>query len=299
MQQIEFNVFYLLRSVKKHLKLFLAINVVIALLSLVYALTAPVKYQSKVVFYPFSPESSDPRLMLYEESRFSVFGYSDQVERFTRIGKSNSVKYALASKYNLYKRYNITTDSIPAAKNQLLEYMTGGVLKFEKGENGGIMLSVVDADRDTAALMCNSVVALIDSINASLLVEKNIKVFNLYKSQANELEKGLQHLKDSINVVVRSKDRFKEYTIKALQSQLNYSAEEFAKVKTKFELSKTLTSRQLNSLYLVEPAQPSFKKAQPNRKLIIAGSIVIGLLLSTVGFTIVEFLKDNKKKFKF
>ncbi len=299
MQQVEFNVFYLIRSVKKHLLIFIGINIAVLILSIVYSLLAPVKYEAKAIFYPFSPESSDPRIMMYEEAHFSVFGYSDQVERYTKIGKSNGVKYTLAAKYDLFNRYKIDTDSIKLAKSKLLEMMTSEVLKFEKGENGGVLLSVFDANPDTAAMMCNDVISLIDSINTSLLVEKNIKVFNLYKLQLTELDNGIREIKDSINIVLRSDDKYKDNTIKMLHAQLGFSAEEYAKVKTKYELSKTLTSKQLNSLYQVEPAQAPYKKAKPNRKAIIAGALIISLILSTIAFTILEFVKDNKEKFVF
>lgn len=299
MQQLEFNVSFILRSIKKYSKTFIAINFFVVTSAIIYTFLTPVQYESKAIFYPYSPESSDPRIMLYDEASFSVFGYSDQVERYSKIGKSNRIKFYLANKYNLYQRYKIKTDSMKLAKFEILEELGSNVLKFGKGENGAVIVTVQYFDRDTAAMMCNDVVEQIDSTVSAFLIEKNTKVFNLYAKQFSQLAQGIDDLKDSIGVVMKSKSPDKLEIVKMLQSQINFSLEEYTKAKTKYELSKTLTSRQLKMLLLVESAEPSFKKSIPNKKLIIGSAFTISLLFSTFVCVVFAYVKENRKKFSF
>ncbi|MFN0047795.1 MAG: hypothetical protein ACKVOU_01585 [Cytophagales bacterium] len=296
MQQIEFNVFFFIQSVKKHLKTFLVINAIVAISALIYTLVTPVLYESKAVFYPYSPESNDPRIMLYDEAHFSVFGYSDQVERYINIGKSNGIKYFIANKYNLAKRYQLDTLGNKPIKYKILEKIHGN-LKFAKGEQGAITVSYTFFDRDTAALICNDIVNQIDSVNASLFIQKNIEVFNLYKMQLAQLEASISTMKDSVNNLANSKQQGDSKLSSIVQSQLDFSLAEYAKAKVKYELTKSFTTRQLRTLYLIEPAQATYKKAFPDRKLIIGGAVIVCLLLTTVTFSIVEFVKNNKEKF--
>lgn len=296
MQQIEFNIFFIYKSVAKNIKAMAFILALVAIASTVVSFILKTKYESKVVFYPYSAESSDPRLMMYDEAQFGVFGYSDQVERYMNLGKSRSIKLDLAKKYNLYKRYGINDDTSNKFADFEIEEKLYSAIKFKKGEHASIILTVWDFDRDTAALMANDIVFKIDSLSRQQIIQRNIHLYKVYEAQFNEFAKYVTQLKDSLQYYSGKKKS--EAKILALKAQLEPALDEYSKLKTKYELSKSLKENGLNTIYVVERGQAPYRKVFPNRKLIIGGSVVVSFVLLVIGFSTAEYVRANKKKFK-
>lgn len=292
MQQIEFNIFYVIRSVRKHFKLFVILLSLATLGGVIVAFVLPVEYESKITFYPFSAESSDPRIMAYQQAEYGVFGYSDQTERYMNIGKSGAVRLRLAQKFNLYSKYGIDKGS-PLADLKVIDEATKHI-NCKKGEQGAVVLNVYHSDRDTAALIANEMLLLIDSIIRSQFREKNRTVYELYKKQLENQSKAVAFISDSLSKL--SKDNKNQMAVNSLQLQLKEEYAELATLRTKFEFSKVTSWDGVKSTFQIERGLPSYQKAKPFRKLIIGGSFVITFVLLIILFTTIEFIKDNKDK---
>ncbi|MDX2196347.1 MAG: Wzz/FepE/Etk N-terminal domain-containing protein [Cytophagales bacterium] len=292
MKTIDINIFFIVDAVKKRFKAFAYTNLAIVLLATGVSFLLPVYYESKIVFYPYSPEASDPRTLLAEEIFVAVFSDIDQSEKFILLGKSRSIKKYVIDKYNLYKRYKIDPQK-PGAEYKILKTLEEN-FKFKKLENGGVEISVFDYDRDTAAYMANDIVTKIDITANQNIKIKNQKLFDVYEMQHNRLLRYVNSLKDSLKAVRKNRRTDMKNEV-ALNNQIAFAMEEYTKIKFRYEQSSTIKDYDLKTLMVVEEAQPNYEKARPKRAYIVAGAFAVGLLLTTVVFASIEFFKKMWK----
>lgn len=291
MKPIEINIFYILHVIQKNRNPLLIINLTFIAVSIVVVFLLPVYYESKVVFYPYSPESSDPRIMLNPEASFSVFSDVDQSERYILIGKSQRIKEILIERYDLYARYGIEKGTEKAKFKIMLELQDN--LNIRKLENGSVAVSAFDFSRDTAAMMANDVVAEIEKIVDEATREKNQKIYTVFENQYSYMSQYVASLKDSIVWNQKNKNT---QNVLALQKQLEFAMEEFTKTKVRYEQAKTISLNDLKSILIVEPAQPAYKKARPKRMIIVGIVAILSTLLSISGFALVDYIKSEGKQ---
>ena len=291
MQQIDINIFFIIASVRKHFKLFIAITIIATLISAVIAYIIPVQYESKAFFYPYSPEASDPRNFLYDQIGIGVYSNSDETEKFMTIANSKMVKLQIVEKYNLFKRYNIDTVN-HAGEAKVIHELTSKV-KLKKEENGGLMLSVLDRNSDTAAMIANEFVSLIEKHYVAKTREKNQKVFNIYENHYQKMDAYINSLKDSLSIIRRKQKNFNAENEVGLSKQIEFAMEEYTKSKFKYEQALSMLSFDLKAMLVIEPAYPSYKKAQPNRVMIVGITFLAVMLIASILLATLEYLKSG------
>jgi membrane-associated protease RseP (regulator of RpoE activity) len=283
MQQINIDIFFFIKSVKKHKKVFYAINIISTIAAFVIVFLLPVYYESKVVFYPYSPEASDPRGFFGEKLKFNVFSDIDQSEKFILMAKSKTVKVAVIKKFDLSKRYKIDTTK-PDAEFKVLGEFTDN-MKLKKEENGGIIISAFDQNRDTAALIADAIVSQIEILSQNNIREKNAKILEVLKSNYDKMDEYIKSL--------RAKSDESEAKKQAIGKELEFALQEFTSLKFKYEQTKALVGNDMKSILIIEPASATYKKARPARMIIIGSCMIIVFITSVLFFGAVEFLKHE------
>lgn len=285
MQQVELNIFHVLSVLKKYWKFVGGITGLATITSVVVVLVLPVYYESSVVFYPYSPESSDPRNMLNTDQSYAVFSSEDQSERYMLVGKSNRVRQGLIDTYHLYDKYEIDR-SRPDAGYVLSGKMNKNIV-FKKGPYGAIVLSVFDKNRDTAALMANDIVAKIELISQEGVREKNRKVYEIYKAQYEEVAAFVAQLQDSLKKTGINN--------MAASSRLETTLKSYDEIRIRYEQSKSLLNHNMKILFVVEAAQPSYQKARPKRTITVGITFLVAFFVSLTGIGLYDFIKNQKQ----
>ncbi|MDX2189162.1 MAG: hypothetical protein SFY32_04795 [Bacteroidota bacterium] len=293
MQQIQINIIFVLKAIHKRLALFIGLNIAVVIITTVISYTLPKYYESKVVFYPYSPEATDPRTFLYKEKvDIYVFSYLDQSDRYILTCHTKKVLDTLVRKYDLYKRYKVNMNEPKEIMNFYADLVGNIVVK--KGENGAVLLSVFDQNPDTAAMMANEILKLVEEADIEKMRERNQKVFEIYQQHYIKMNGYVNSLKDSLDKIrAARKNAFKEEV--AIINQMDYTMEEFTKVKFQYEQAKSLVNQTLRTIYLIEPAQPNLKKARPKRLYMIAGALLASLFFTTIGFAAFHFYEKAVK----
>lgn len=290
MQQIEINLFQLIKSYKKRPKNFYFSMAIVVVLTLIYAYTRPILFEARVIFYPLKDSESDPRILdrvAVEDQRV------DLSEKFIAFASSREVKDSLAKKFNLYQRYEIKmADDSAGVKNSFYLKLNSN-LNFGKVANAGVEVQVTDESKDTVALMANYITKLIDKHFANLIQEKNLKILGIYKRRflkceetLNELNFEIENLKEmkNINMMLSKNNQMRlemgnYYTLKDNCGQFN-----------------VFVNTEIKTIDIVEPAQPALKKAKPNRSVILITGILIGLITWFVFYMVYDTIQNNAKK---
>lgn len=281
MQQINIDIFFFIKSIKKYYKIFFIVNILVALIAIIVVMNMKVYYESQVVFYPYSPEASDPRSFFGEKIDFKVFSEDDQSEKFILMAKSKIVKTAIIEKFNLKKRYFI--DTISKESDFMAHEAFADNIKIKKEENGGIIISAFDQNRDTASLIANEIVYQIEKLSQKSINDKNLSIFKVLESNYQKMGEYLNELRE------KNKNTTTSINVK----ELDFAQKEYTTLKFKLEQSQALVGNNMKSIFIIEPAYASYRKARPSRTIIIGGTIIITFLITTILIGGFEYLKQG------
>jgi hypothetical protein len=157
-------------------------------------------------------------------------------------------------------------------------------MKIKKEENGGIIISAFDQNRDTAALIANEIVYQVEQLSLNNIRDKNIKVLEVLKSNYLKMDEYVKSLRQESENSGSKK--------KAVDKELEFALQEYTSLKFKFEQTQALVGNDMKSILVIEPASASYRKARPFRSLIVGGTIIISLIVTTLGLGVKEFLKQ-------
>jgi hypothetical protein len=286
MNQIQLNVWFIINAVKKRFKLFLVIQAVIVISGAVYLFSLKNEYKAFATFFPLSAESSDPRVILYSEKDFSIFGYSDQVERFISYGKDRDILFYLNRKYNLAARWGIDTTQKKWQRTLIKIY--NKKVDFEKGPHGSVDLTVYDTDPDTAVLIINDIIAQIENTVVNHTKRRNQFILDMYAASYQELGKYVQSLEDSLNKYAKNEAKYKYY-----ERQLNHAYDVYMKSKLMYEQAKPLAENNLQVLQVSRKPEYPYQKARPKRAILLFSILVLGILVTSSVFAIIDWSRDN------
>jgi hypothetical protein len=272
-----YSLFDIIRVLIKWKKLIIVVTAVAAITSIIIAFLLPVYYKSTTIFYGYDLRAFDPRNLIAEEP-IDIFGGESETERLLSIGKSSGLENMIIQKFDLYKRYNIDPKE-KFARTEVVEKFRNNY-KIVKNERAAIEVTILDKDPQVAADMANEIVAIIDIINKQPVIENNTKLLNVFKKQLDTKYAELDTLSKSVtslrkNPVADNKQKsFQQYfeILKEVDIRLTEDIAETIKIKEGYDRVAALLSSDLRSVFIVEPAGPSEKKAWPVRWLIVTAS---------------------------
>ncbi len=284
MQQIEINLFQFYKSVIKRPKTFAISTLIIIASTIIYAILLPIEYNSKVIFYCLREEEADPKLF----DHLLPVDYRDNAEKFMAFGQSRQIKEVISKKYNLINRYDLdTTLNRNILKDMLFKQIDKNIL-FQRAPNGGIEISVFDKDKDTVALIANDVAQLINDNFASIIQKRNLIIRETHQKRLSAIKSGVDEILTHITAL--EKDKKSNKYLDLLQ-KLKIENQNYALQKLKCDQFEIFVNTKINTIEILENAQPALKKAKPKRSIIVIIGTFLGVLLWIIGFTIY----DSKK----
>ena len=277
------------------------------------------KFESTAALYPTKTSSVSISRNISEDQSISKFGEDEEAEQMLQILESSSVRIKVTEKFNLLEHYDIDLNS--KFKNTKLkeEYLEN--INFKRNNNGAVLITVLDKDPDTAALIANEITSLFDNIKNDMIHERAREDFIIKKNKLKKITSQIQDLKDTLSKlsllgVVRNdsyraltegfvnakdskiKKSFKEKmdmtekygsVLMSLQIKFQLFSERHHTLEISYEQALTNVNSNISHKFIVEKAYPSEKKAYPIRWL-----IVIMSTFSSILFAIAVILTNNK-----
>ena len=303
----------------KNKKPLIFVGVLSILASSIVSLLIEEKFESTVTLYPAKTSSVTFNEVITEDQSISKFGEDEEAEQMLQILESSSIRSKIIEKFNLLRHYDIDLDSRYTNTDLIKKYVKN--INFKRNNNGAVIISVLDINPDTAALIANEIASLFDNIKNAMIHERALTDFKIKKNKLNKIISQMQDLRDtmsklsSIGVVtndayialtegyinakdVKIKNSFENKMnmtekygsiLKSFQIKVEFLSERLATMETSYEQAESDANSNLSHKFIVEKAYPSEKKAYPIRWLIVVMST-----FSSILFAIAVILTNNK-----
>jgi capsule polysaccharide export protein KpsE/RkpR len=177
------------------------ITVVAILAAIIFTLPAiyPPKFQSVGVFYPTASTSISKGVLALDMSGRQdalKFGEEEEAEQLLQILESDAITGKIIEKYNLMKRYRIKQSDKYKLTNLAKEYYSN--VSFRRNEHMAIEVSVLDEDPDTAALMCNDILSLMDSVKTNIVRQRAHDILAIVEKEYKKKEQEIRLLEGQL-----------------------------------------------------------------------------------------------------
>jgi len=247
-------------------------------------------YESSMTFYPANPEQTNRNLLFQKETNqdMATFGDKQDVDRLITMGKSGQIISYCIAHFKLWDHYKIDSTSKYAHTKMQKRFKEN--FNIFKNEYGAIEVHVLDTDAKQAAAMANAIVDKIDAINIEMISSNKNEIVKLFESLKIEKQIQLQIAQDSLrNTLNTTSDTVK---INILRSIVHSAISEYNDVITLLNQNQAAASKNLSSIFVVERAYPSDKKAKPNRMLIVLSTMIITGILSSAFVVLYNRFKE-------
>jgi uncharacterized protein involved in exopolysaccharide biosynthesis len=271
----------IINIVIKKRNIFFITGLVSLIVSAAVALLLPVYYKSTSIVYPYNPEAYDPRNM---SNAINPYGSPMDGDRIMAVAESRDVQLYIIEKYHMMDRYKIDK-SDKLSKVYALEKFSENLVVKENSLSA-IEITFYDQDPDTAALIVNDIVSKVDEINKKPLLEISQKIFTTSQKLIQEKYKGIDSIQDIIELI-DFKNNFTRSEI--ISSELLHAIIELNTAQKNLDLIK----QNFTTMNIIEKAEPVFKKAKPQRTLIVIGSIVATFFITFMILLIIELIQSS------
>ena len=254
------------------------------------------------------------------------FGEEEEAEQLMRIVGSSRIRNRLVNEFDLFNRYEIEQDQ--PNKFYFLKKEYSSRVNFQRTKDGTIAIDVYDEDPDTAALIANRIVDLIDTIKNEMVKERTLVTYDVVKRKFEELTKDKNTLVDKITklseqgvVSASSRGGISEalgsaknesdraFFKKQIEINKQYGAlydalceerenkiEKLSDMEVVFEQAESDAFVDINHKMVVELATPSDKKAKPIRWLIVVVSALAAFFGSIFLLLVISKIKEIKSE---
>jgi uncharacterized protein involved in exopolysaccharide biosynthesis len=311
---------------RKHIIIVMAATVVI---SSVISLLIREKYKSTAIVFPAKANSVSLGKLLNPSQSVMQFGEEEEAEAMLQILNSADVRNHIIEKYNLMQHYDIDTSAKYKYTNLLKEYEEN--VKCSRTRFGSVEIQVLDYDPDTAALIANDIVNLLDSAKNRMLRERAQKAFEIIEKEYLNLKREVAILIDTLTALSRMgvigsatgeaalteaygnaiKERntvLADYIKKQLDITRQYqpiyvSFADELEIKQKliderkaiYDQARSDATATFTHKFVVEPAVKAEKKSYPVRWLIVFISTASSFFLMIFLILVIEKIKELNK----
>jgi capsule polysaccharide export protein KpsE/RkpR len=204
--------------------------------SIVFSLTLDNYYQANTIFYPASPELSNPELIFgYTGQVTNYFGSDRDLDRLDEIANGAEVVDFMVNRFRLYEVYGLDSTSLKG-RAKVREYFRN-LYVVQKNKNDAIELSVEDTDPRRAAEMANAARDKINEIAQRLIKNSQSKLLATYEGNIKNKAAELEVLGDSLR---RLQARYNIYSGaeqgEQLSAQLSNAESEIVRSRARLEV---------------------------------------------------------------
>ena len=315
----------------------LSLTLVAAVLAVVFSgpFFIKPKFKSTVTVFPTTTNSLSKALLPQQFSSrgqdILEFGEEEQAEQLLQILNSDEIRNQIIEKYDLMNHYDIDPEG-DYVRTSLYETFNDNI-SYRRTEYMSVEINVLDTDPDTAALIANDIVLLLDKAKNRIQKERANKGLSIIegeyfslKDQVKEMEdeltflryKGVHDYESQSSVYseqlataiiedksgkaakeIQSKlDTLAKYggTYVSLRDELSLLKDELIKMKTKYDQAKVDVNQSLPASFTVNSAYPAEKKSYPTRWLIVLLSAIGTFMFTLVAILIIDTIGKARKK---
>ena len=313
-----YNTFNIMLVIFRWWKILLLVAIVSAVLSVAVSFLIKRQYKSTVVMMPTATNAVSQMLMInnnYNEFLDATqFGDDMKIDQMLQILNSRQMKTHLIEKFNLVEHYGIKKTEKYWEDNV---YKTvAGKCRFSRTNFLAAEITVYDTDPVLAADIANEIADYYDILKRSIIQQRSKESFAIMEDAIAKTEAYIQTLVDSLAVIMsygvydyetQSERMMQQYAkeiaagntaginrIKeqleileqwgaasfSIQSKLRYTRMSQVDLQNKYEAMRVDAEYALPQKFVTEYAVPSYKKAYPNRILIMVITSLCSLLLA-------------------
>lgn len=292
------------------------------------------KFESTVTVFPSTTNSLSkallPQKFASRGQDILEFGKEEEAEQLLQILNSDEIRDSIIQRYNLLNHYEIDPKA-KYAMTELYETISSNI-SFRRTEYMSVEISVLDTDPDTAAMMANDIVNLLDQVKNRIQRERAMKGLNIIEGEYNTLKNEVERLEEELtelryrgvhdyetqssvlneqlaNAMIENNrsavvnieqklDTLAKYggTYVSLRDELAFLKEEVLKLKTAYDQAKVDVEQTLPATFKVNNAYPAEKKSYPTRWLIVALSMLGAFTATLITILVVDTIRSSKKK---
>ncbi len=281
------------------------------------------KFKSVAIIYP-SITTSTTSLFNENSKNIVEFGDEEKTEQLLEILNSEKIREHLVKKFDLIKYYKIKSKTPQHELNEIFKEN----FSFKKNKNMALEITVMDHQPDTAALLTNEVLIILDDVINSIRKKRAQQGLQIVENAYLKLKGEIEVLEDSLNklmsrgivdipsqseafnttyaeaILLNNKNAMVE--LKKNIDNLSYNGGAFvilrdrimlemsrlSILKTKYEEAKVGAEEKIDNFFVVTHPYPAKKKSYPIRWLIVT----ISTLSTTILAYIILILYDQSIK---
>lgn len=200
-QQNKDNINNVLKTVFKYKFYLIIFFFIIVIITLIMYFIAPKKYLSTAILFPTKSSSISQSIISQNNQKKDIlaFGEDTELEQLIEISSSDFIKKRIIEKYDLFNHYKIDKNSKFAYTNVSNKLESN--VSIKKTQNMAIKLSVLDESPDTAALIANTIINLIDTTFNNIQHERAIRAFEIVEIELNEQRAKIKRIEDTLSVL--------------------------------------------------------------------------------------------------
>lgn len=294
------------------------------------------KYRSTVTVFPTTTNSLSKALLPQQFATrgqdILEFGSEEEAEQLLQILHSDEIREQIIDKFDLLEHYDIDT-SAKYVKTELYETYNDNI-DFRRTEFMSVEINVLDSDPDTAAMIANAIVILLDEVKNRIQRERAEKGLTIIEKEYKTLRSVVESIEDSlttlrlkgvhdyesqssvlneqlalaiiekgpesrhVNAIEAKLDTLAKYggTYVSLRDELQFLKEDLIKLKTKYDQVRVDVLETLPASFRVNAAFPAEKKHYPVRWLIVALSGLGAFTITLIVILVADTLKAGRKK---
>ena len=330
-KQSDFEAVNLLMFLWRGRAMILIIFALAAIGSIIASLSIREKFKSVAIIFPAKSntitlfENNNPKDNIYN------FGEEEEAEQLVQILQSSDIRETIVAKYDLYKHYDVDMES--PEKQYLLQGEYEENINFRRTKYGSIEIAVMDWNPDTAALMANDIVQLLDSAKNRMIKERAYTAFKVIEGEYLQTVASIKSMVDSLQAlgsmgVVSKVERAelnagytqaliqgKASAIELLKEQIDinnkfgavYSGmtenmenetKRLTELRSVYKQAKSNFEARLSYQFISERAFPADKKAYPIRWLIVVMSCLSAFIFSIFLLIAISKLKEMRARLR-
>jgi len=183
----------------KNIKIIGTVTITGTLLTWIICLFITPEYKSTVTVFPANLSSVSQMLFSENERSISVFGDENESEQLLQIIHSEDIMNRIIDEFDLYKHYNIDTDSKYPKTNLINKYKSNVIIK--KTRFMSITIDVYDTDSEIATNIANRISDLIDTVYRDIQKERNREALAIVQSEYDAARMYITQIEDSLNKI--------------------------------------------------------------------------------------------------
>lgn len=253
----------------------------------------PKRYLSTAIVYPYNSHSRSELIVNPQ------FGFEVESEQLIQLLETKTMRDRTVEEFDLFTYYKLDKNDPESVDLLATRYIND--VQFTRSKYLSIVINVITENPELSAKIANFQVSEVDNYRQSIFEENRNREFSQIEKDYHENEQKLADLRDSIYSIKTNKNELLYNFIESLNNE-NYNSAEFVDdpklelivdrylflfrmnvgLRSNYLQMKQAISKPLPSVYVIDKAEPSFRKYSPSY---LTNAVIGALLFFALTFT--------------